>query len=413
MPPKLEVTALETKITQLKRAIGKTETIVNNGKEQAIVRHVDTIKETLSEINKLRREIEATKISEGVNDDEIDEWNSEIESVMESGDEAIEKLQEWLKTKEFRLEEIQHEQKAEREKQEQEKRIEFELKLHEAKIKMQAEAEVSVKPTSGKEEDEVSKLQAKLPKLQISEFNASYKDWPRFWNLYSETIHKSSIPAVSKFSYLKELLCEKARKTIEALPHTAEGYNRATAILKDRFGKECEIVKCFVKEIMELPHIPTANVKKIHEFHDKLAYCVQLLETLKKLDAVNGTVSMTLEKLPAIRGDLARNDTKWEDWTYIQLTEALQFWTRRNPLDSPKHDDTQKKREQPRGCFHTQQKGGAQPGTRKACVYCDKEEHRSSEYKSVTTVGERRKILARKKLCFNCTGPSHRASDCR
>ena len=253
MPPKLEVTALETKITQLKRAIGKTETIVNNGKEQAIVRHVDTIKETLSEVNKLRREIEATKISEGVNDEEIDEWNSEIESVMESGDEAIEKLQEWLKTKELRLEEIQHEQKAEREKQEQEKRVEFELKLHEAKIKMQAEAEVSVKPTSGKEEDEVSKLQAKLPKLQISEFNASYKDWPRFWNLYSETIHKSSIPAVSKFSYLKELLCEKARKTIEALPHTAEGYNRATAILKDRFGKECEIVKCFVKEIIELP----------------------------------------------------------------------------------------------------------------------------------------------------------------
>jgi hypothetical protein len=128
MPPKLEVTALETKITQLKRAIGKTETIVNNGKEQAIVRHVDTIKETLSEVNKLRREIEATKISEGVNDKEIDEWN--IESVMEGGDEAIEKLQEWLKTKEFRLEEIQHEQKAEREKQEQEKRIEFELKFN-------------------------------------------------------------------------------------------------------------------------------------------------------------------------------------------------------------------------------------------------------------------------------------------
>ena len=48
MPPKLEVTALETKITQLKRAIGKTETIVNNGKEQAIVRHVDqTIQQSL------------------------------------------------------------------------------------------------------------------------------------------------------------------------------------------------------------------------------------------------------------------------------------------------------------------------------------------------------------------------------
>ena len=94
--------------------------------------------------------------------------------------------------------------------------------------------------------------------------------------MYSETIHKSNIPAVSKFSYLKELLCEKAKKTIEALPHSSEGYNRATAILKDRFGKDCEIVKCFVKEIMELPHIPTADVKKIHEFYYETDICSRL-----------------------------------------------------------------------------------------------------------------------------------------
>ncbi len=36
-----------------------------------------------------------------------------------------------------------------------------------------------------------------------------------------------------------------------------------------------------------------------------MTYCVQSLETMKQLDAVNGTVSMTLEKLPGIRGDLA------------------------------------------------------------------------------------------------------------
>ena len=119
MPPKPEVTALETKITQLKRAIAKTQTIVHGGKSRVIARHVDTIKETLSEVSKLRREVEAIKIDEHVSDDEIDEWNGAIENVMESGDEAIETLQEWLKMEEFRLEEIQLEQKGEREKQEQ------------------------------------------------------------------------------------------------------------------------------------------------------------------------------------------------------------------------------------------------------------------------------------------------------
>ena len=122
-----------------------------------------------------------------------------------------------------------------------------------------------IKSTSVNEDEVVSKLLAKLPKLQITKFNGSFTDWPRFWSMYSETIQKSNIPAVSKFSYLKELLWEKAKKNIEALPHSSEGYNRATAILKDRFGKDCEIVKCFIKEIMELPHIPCKENRRCKE----------------------------------------------------------------------------------------------------------------------------------------------------
>ena len=103
-------------------------------------------------------------------------------------------------------------------------------------------------------------------------------------------------------------------------------------------------MKTYVKDILNLPPIPTSNVKKIHEFHDKLAYSVQSLETLNQLEAVNGTVSMSLEKLPAIRGDLVRNDPNWENWNFIQFTEALRLWIRRNPVDSHEPDDVMKKR---------------------------------------------------------------------
>ena len=91
------------------------------------------------------------------------------------------------------------------------------------------------------------------------------------------------------------------------------------AIVKGRFGKQSEIVKTYAKDILNLPHIPTSNVKKIHEFQDKLPYSVQSLETLNQLEAVNGTVSMTLEKLPAIRGDLVRNDPNWRIGTLFSL----------------------------------------------------------------------------------------------
>ena len=47
------------------------------------------------------------------------------------------------------------------------------------------------------------------------------------------------------------------------------------------------------------------------------------------------------------------------------------------------------------------------------CVYCEKAGHKSSEYELVSGTSEARLILSKKKLCFNCAVPKHRASDCR
>ena len=335
--------------------------------------------------------------------------------MMEKADGMVEILEQWLDEQDARKEKIQLEEKAEREEIEREKQLQFELKLHEAKVKLQSEItpEVSVHTSGSKQNSE-----AKLPKLHITKFNGTYADWPRFWNLFSETIDKSGISPINKFAYLQELLCDKAKRSIEALPHTAEGYNRAISILKDRFGKESEVVKTFVKEILDLPHIATANTKKINEFYEKLAYCVQSLETLKQLDAINGTVSMILDKLPAIRGDLVRSDSTWEKWDFIQFTDALQLWTRRNPvIEDAKPDDPSKKRDRrdtiTRHYYQTHQGKTEQSSKKRPCVYCDGHNHRSSECDSVRMADQRKAILAKKRLCFNCTGAAHRASECR
>ena len=103
------------------------------------------------------------------------------------------------------------------------------------------------------------------------------------------------------------------------MPFTAEGYNRAKSILKTTYGKESEVIKAYTKEIMDLPHISNVNVKRIHEFSEKLMYCVQSLQTLGKLQRVEGNVAMTLDKLPAIRGDLVRTDPDWENWGLTTL----------------------------------------------------------------------------------------------
>jgi hypothetical protein len=135
---------------------------------------------------------------------------------------------------------------------------------------------VSAKQTSGVGQE----VAAKLPKLVISKFEGSFTDWNRFWGQFNESIEKSGIANVVKFSYLKEPLGEKVRRDVESLPFTSEGYNRAKAILREKYGKENEIVKAYSKKILDLPLITSNNAKKISEFSENLTYCVQSLQTM-------------------------------------------------------------------------------------------------------------------------------------
>ena len=126
----------------------------------------------------------------------------------------------------------------------------------------------------------------------------------------------------------------RVRKTTEDLPYTAEGYNQAVSILKDRFGKESEKVNAYVKEPLKLPYAPMTNVLEIHEFHEKLSCWVQSLESPKQLHTFNGMAAMTLEKLPVVREDLVRNDQEWETCGLAKLTKVLKLWTSRNTIQA-------------------------------------------------------------------------------
>ena len=206
---------------------------------------------------------------------------------------------------------------------------------------------------------------------------------------------------MTKFSYLRELLHTKVRKTVEALPFTNEGYDRAKSILKDKYGKDWEIVKTYTKQIFDLPTIPNVNTKRIHEFCENLSYAVQSLDTMGNLEKINGNVSMTLDKLPAIRGDLVRTVPEWESWDFVKLTEALTLWTRCNPIEKQPVDDQSSRRREK--LFNVRVRG---------CVYCEDTSHKANECSEVTTASDRKQVLAKRRLCFNCASGNHKAAEC-
>ena len=88
---------------------------------------------------------------------------------------------------------------------------------------------------------------------------------------FSSEIDLASLPTLTKFSYLKELLEPSIREGIDGLPFTEEGYLAAKKTLNAEYGQDSEIVNAYIKNIMSLPVMTGTNPKKIDELHRQLS----------------------------------------------------------------------------------------------------------------------------------------------
>ena len=239
-----------------------------------------------------------------------------------------------------------------------------------------------------------------------------------FLGMFEAQVDKANSAPVTKFAYLKELVDTKVRSLIDGLPFNSEGYERAKQILKSKYGKPSEISNAHMQGIISLPVIHGSQPTKINEFYEKLLTHVQALETMGKLSEVNGYVRLTLDKVPGIRADLVRLDDDWHEWKFFHLLEALKKWCERNPTPSTELANFSQYKPQGAGPGKSPRKERAFNAREetirlKTCVYCKSEKHKSVDCEQVKDIAGRRKILSESKLCFNCTGPKHRASQCQ
>ena len=314
---------LETKLTQLQITRDKTKAIGQSGIKSRIERQKDTLQVLGNAAEEAKRKLEDKKIAAGEELLDITTWCDEVESKITAVDEDISYLSSCL------CEVEQAELDKNRKQQLQFEKELLAQKLHYKELELKQATEANQQPSQVRDKGST----AKLPKLSITKFNGTHLDWRRFWSQFVEEIDKSGMAPITKFSYLKEFVEPKVRKSIDGLPFTAEGYNRAKSVFDDCYGKESEIVKAYVRDIIELPTIAVAEPVQVHQFYERLVYDVQSLETMGKLEQVNGNVRLTIDKLSGIRGDLVRNDDNWQDWDFVKLCDALRSWTHRNPVE--------------------------------------------------------------------------------
>ena len=264
---------------------------------------VHTVKESIIEL----------KFTNGESEQHVKYWAYDLEKILKEADEkalSIRQTVEKIKEKKREADKVESEkQEMALAKKKHEARMQQERELLDQQIKFQKAIEAS-------QQDQASKntITTKLPKLSISKFDGSFANWLPFWNKFEAEIETTDLAPVSKLAYLKELVDPKVSAGIEGLPSNTEGYERAKNILKGEYGKTSEIVNAYVQNILGLPTVASADPNKVDAFHKTLLYNVQSLETLGKIERVNGMTRSVLDKLSGIKADLVRGQTDWQDW---------------------------------------------------------------------------------------------------
>ena len=88
--------------------------------------------------------------------------------------------------------------------------------------------------------------------MTLSNFHGEPKSWQPFWDSFSAAIHKNkSVTKVEKFNYLKSYLKVEAASAISGLSLTAENYDVAIELLKDRFFNP-HVISSHMDELLQL-----------------------------------------------------------------------------------------------------------------------------------------------------------------
>ncbi|UYV63235.1 hypothetical protein LAZ67_2003507, partial [Cordylochernes scorpioides] len=272
----------------------------------------------------------------------------------------------------------------------------------------------------------------KLPKLMISKFYGNFSEWLTFWNSFDAAIHQNnSLNPIDKFNYLKSHLGGTALNTVEGFALSADNYEKAIKLLKDRFGREDILISRHMNNLLSMRPLKTSSdVRTFRELFDNLSVQIRSLESLNVSIDVYGQLlcPIIIKLLPAdlnleLNKELPTGYVFNDLITFLERQLTARERSFRNEIGTGnestskpnlvnKHPKTRFYNEKP---IATASELLNSVHKSNECVFCGKDNHGSPkcDFAANMRLNEKRSLMRKKGVCYKCLRPSHLSKFCR
>ena len=318
--------------------------------------------------------------------------------------------------------------------------LELDIKHHDKKF---SESK-SVIPKSDPDKPSGSKIQIKLPSIEIEKYDGSLLSWSLFWDKFDVAVHsRTDLDNIQKYTYLKSYLIGEAKRSIQGISYDKDNYQNAVDALKSRFGNNQLRISAHMRELQNIKSVKNLNdVDGMRKMYDALEMNITNLKELKvdvstystlliaiifdripeelrikislefgdkewKLDEAMELFKSELEARERSTAISGFNDNRWNDDTMEDLSTTRSFYV------NSSNNDRRRNERMKRGGFNQNfHRNNRQDNRSVQCAFC-KGSHVSSRCLKVTDIKSRYEIISREKRCFICLKPSHKSENCR
>ncbi|XP_038122496.1 uncharacterized protein LOC119771145 [Culex quinquefasciatus] len=275
-------------------------------------------------------------------------------------------------------------------------------------------------PNGGQVQSGLPQLNVQLPAISVPKFTGDRKKWTTFKDLYVSTIHnRDDLTDTLKMQYLYSYLDVEPKRQVARFSISEANYKLAWEALTDYYDKKRFTVFSLVREFMDQPSIASATPESLNKLVTSSDEIVQQLDTLGEEFQTRDPwlIHLVLEKLDKdtragwSQKVIEKENPKFDELLSFlkkrcEVLETCSAFSKKVVLDGKKEATKQVISDKKLKALHT-------TATNQKCAKCSKEHnmYQCEEFRRLS-VQERRELVQKVRLCFNCLRPAHCAKSC-